>query len=133
LRPSAISPLRRLAVRIAHAKKARSIPAGAGNRAGDAGKAAIGFAIPQKAPIDDRDVVGGALPFPDQNGSTARQRGRQNRGFPGSIATESLIKQTSQLSGDRFTEAPAALLPCIGNGERENVPTKRSRRTLPES
>jgi hypothetical protein len=44
-----------------------------------------------------------------------------------------LIKQTIQLSGDRFTEAAlAALLPCIGDGERENVPTKRSRRMLPE-
>jgi hypothetical protein len=92
----------------------------------------IARAMP-KAPVDDRDVVAGALPFPDQNGSAARQRGRQNRGFPGSIATESLIKQTIQLSGGRFTDAaPATLLPCIGNGERENVTTKRSRRTLSE-
>jgi hypothetical protein len=44
-----------------------------------------------------------------------------------------LIKQTIQLSGDRFADATlAALLPRIGNGERENVPTKRSRRMLPE-
>jgi hypothetical protein len=44
-----------------------------------------------------------------------------------------LIKQTIQLSGERSTEAAlAALLPGIGNGERENVPTKRSRRTLPK-
>jgi len=43
------------------------------------------------------------------------------------------MKLTILLSGDRFTDAaPATLLPCIGNGERENVPTKRSRRMLPE-
>jgi hypothetical protein len=35
-----------LAAALAHAKKARSIPAGAGNCAGDAGEAAIGFAVP---------------------------------------------------------------------------------------
>ena len=59
--------------------------------------------------------------------------GRQNRGLRGSIAAQSLVKQTIQLSGDRFTEAAlAALLPRIGNGERENVPTKRSRRMLPK-
>ena len=125
--------LLRLAAPIAHAKKARSIPAGTGNRAGDAGKAAIGFAVPQKAAIDNRDVVAGALPFPDQNRSAARQQGHQNRGLRGSIAAQSLVKQTIQLSGDRFTEATlAALLPRIGNGERENVPTERSRRMLAE-
>jgi hypothetical protein len=44
-----------------------------------------------------------------------------------------LIKQTIQFSGDRFTKATlAALLPRIGNSERENVPTERSRRMLPE-
>src|SRR4029077_12310225 len=43
------------------------------------------------------------------------------------------VKQTIQLSGERSTEAAlAALLPGIGNGERENVPTKRSRRMLPK-
>jgi hypothetical protein len=77
--------------------------------------------------------VAGALPFPDQNRSAARQQGRQNRRLPGSTATQSLVKQTIQLSGDWFTKATlAALLPCIGNRERENIPTKRSRRMLPE-
>ena len=78
-------------------------------------------------------MVAGALPFPDQSGSAARQQGRQNRGLPDSIAAQSLVKQTIQLPGDRFTEATlAALLPRIGNGERENVPTERSRRMLAE-
>jgi hypothetical protein len=66
------------------------------------------------------------------NGSAARQQGRQN-GLRGSIAAQSLVKQTMQLSGDRFTKATlAALLPRIGNGERENVPTERSWRMLPD-
>src|SRR5262249_41385948 len=79
--------------------------------------------------IDNRDVMAGALPFPDQNGSAARQQGHHIRGLRGSIATQNLIKQTIELSGDRFTKATlAALLPRIGNSERENVPTERSRR-----
>ena len=78
-------------------------------------------------------MVAGALPFPDQNGSAAGQQGHHIRGLRGSIATQNLLKQTIELSGDRFTEATlAALLPRIGNGERENVPTERSRRMLPD-
>ena len=46
---------------------------------------------------------------------------------------EHVIKQPIELPGDRFGEAAlAAFLPRIGNAERENVTTKRSRRSLPK-
>src|SRR5262249_5310141 len=121
--------LRHLAVHLAHAKKARSIPICASDRTGYAGKTVIGAAVPQKAIFRDRDVVGCILPFTNQNGSAARKRTRQRH--LGSIASEHLVKEPSQLLGDRFAEATlAAFLTRIGNAERKYVTTKRHRRLL---
>ena len=85
--------LRRLAIHLTHAKKARSIPIRTGDRTRDAGEAAIGAAVPQKAIIPDRDLVSGALPFAHQNSPAARKRSRQSRRPLGSIASEHLVKQ----------------------------------------
>src|SRR5262249_24570436 len=121
--------LRRLAIHLAHAKKARSVPLSASDGTGDAGKAVIGAAVPQKAIFHDGDVVGCILPFTNQNGSAARKRTRQRH--LGSIASEHLVKEPSQLLGDRFAEATlAAFLTRIGNTERKYVPTKRRRPLL---
>src|SRR5262249_30717133 len=123
--------LRRLAIHLAHAEKARSVPLSAGDGTGDAGEAAIGAAIPQKAIFLDGDVVGGALPFPHQNAPAARKRTRQSRWHLGALASEHLVQQPSQFLGDRFAEATqTALLLGVGNAERKHVTTQRSRRLL---
>src|SRR5262249_30165753 len=123
--------LRHLAVRLAHAKKPWSVPIRTGDRTGDTRQAVIGAAVPQKAVSSDCDVVGGALPFPYQNGSLARKWTSQGRRRLGAIAAEHLVKEPRQLSRDRFAEATlAAFLPRIGYAERKNVTTKRRRRSL---
>jgi hypothetical protein len=125
---AATASLRRLATDLAHAKKPRSIPVRASDRTGDAGEAAIGAAVPQKALVSDSDVVGGALPFAHQNRPAARKRSRRHLG---SIASEGLVKKPSQLLGHRFGEATlTAFLPRVGNAERENVTAKCSWRLL---
>jgi len=76
-------------------------------------------------------VVDGALPFPHQNGPAARKRSSQSLRHLGSIASEGLVKKPSHLLGHRFGKATlTAFLPRVGNAERENVTTKRSRRLL---
>src|SRR5262245_54133635 len=123
--------LQRLAIHLAHAKKARSIPVGAGDGTGDAGKAVISTPVPQKAIIHDGDVMGSTLPFPHQNCSAARKRSRQSPRRLGPITMEHLVKQPSQLLGDRFAETTlTAFLTRIGDAERKDVSTKRSWRLL---
>src|SRR5262249_15989618 len=123
--------LQRLTIHLAHAKKARSVPVRAGDAPADAAKAMISTPVPQKAIIHDVDVVGSTLPFTHQNCSAARKRSGQSRRRLGSIASEHPVKQPSQLLGDRFAETTlTAFLTRIGDAERKDVSTKRSRRLL---
>src|SRR5262249_475546 len=123
--------LRHLDVHLTHAKKSRPIPIRAGEGSGDAGKALIGAAVPQKAIFGDGNVVGCTLPFSHQNRSAARKWSGYGCGRLGWIAAEHLVKQPRQLLGDWFAEATvSAFLPRIGDAERKNVTTQRRRRSL---
>src|SRR5271169_1951004 len=121
-------------IHLAHAKEARPIPLRAGDRTGDARQATIGAAVPEEAIVYDGDAVGGALPFAHQDGPAARKRrGQSCRGPFGLIASEHLFKQSIQFSEHLLGQtALAAFLSRIRNSERENVPTQRSRRLIPE-
>src|SRR5215471_5943183 len=63
------------AVFLAHSKEPGAIPLRTGNRMGDAGKAAVGLALPEEPIIYDGDLVGGPLPFraPEQSPSGAAE------------------------------------------------------------
>src|SRR5262249_18982193 len=130
-RPLATTNLPRLAINLAQAKKARSIPVGSGDRTGNDGEAAIAAAVPQKAIIHDCHVVGGALPFSHQDTAGAWKHSRRSRWHLGTIATEHLIKQSSQFFGDRLSKATqTALLSRVGDAKRNYVTTQRRRRLL---
>ena len=91
----------------------------------------ISTPVPQKAIIHDGDVVGSTLPFTHQNAPAARKRSGQSRRRLGSIASEHPVKQPSQLLDDRFAETTlTAFLTRIGDAERKDVSTQRSRRLL---
>jgi hypothetical protein len=79
-----------------------------GNGTGDARKASVGFAVPEKAIISDRDVVGCSLPLTHQDGAGSRQWLGCKLG-PIVAVTERTGKQPVEFLGDRrklfYTEA----------------------------
>jgi hypothetical protein len=83
----------------------------------------MGFAVPEKAVIGHRDVVGCSLPLAHQDGA----RSRDWFGWKlGRIVAAGTGKQPVEFLGDRLGQAAVApFLPRIGNAERQNVTAQR--------
>src|SRR3984893_4522465 len=107
---------------IPEAKKARTVPLGAGDRKGDLGKAVVSLAIPGKAVSHHHHPLRPSIPLPDQNRAGSKLRSLlveagQTRGHRRS----SLLRNRSiqHLRGYVIEIAKAIGLDSIGNDRKQ--------------
>src|SRR5665213_2019921 len=102
-------------------KKARTVPARAGDQAGDLRQAFMGLALVGEAILHDRDVVAIALPLPNQNGPGLYPARHDDLAGRLGVLRHELLQQP----GGRGIEATiGGRLDAISNGTAQKIGTE---------